>query len=1368
MTEARIPEVEQIIAGGGEMGEMIRTYDWSSTPIGSPEEWPQSLRTAISIMLETHFPMYIAWGEDFTQFYNDGYRPILGITKHPAIGKSTRETFAEIWDIIGPMFDGVMEGKAVGVTDFLLPLNRYGYTEECYFIFSYSPIRDESGGVGGVLVTVTETTTRVIEERRLKTLRDMAKRASLVKTLSDAWEQIALTLEENDFDIPFALTYEADKDGLQARLINAVRSDGHTYINEVIDIEDPGNADELVSRVFNSAKAELNDCPGEIVAGAWPEPVKNVYAVPLPRPDKDKPVDVIVLGINPRKEFDDSSATFYNLFANHAATAVNNALAYEAEKQRTEALLEIDKAKTAFFSNISHEFRTPLTLMLGPLEDILDQKESIVPEKILNSVETTHRNAMRLLKLVNTLLDFSRIEAGKLQAHYQPVDLCTLTINLASSFRSIIEKAGLVFKVDCYNTGQVAYVDKEMWEKIVLNLLSNAYKYTLDGSIKITLTSDRNKVCLEVKDTGVGIPENELPHMFERFHRINHAVGRTYEGTGIGLSLVAELVKLHGGDITVSSQEHKGSTFSVTIPLGKDHLPASQVLDKAADLDSLLSEAYLLEADSLLSNDTGETENDAAGLMHILVADDNPDMRNYIASLLSKEYIIDTANDGRQALEKMRQHKPALVISDIMMPGIDGIELLRTIKNDETLGNIPVILLSARVGEESRIEGYEVGADDYLVKPFSAKELIARVHSQLKVARKRNHIEEQLKNLFEQAPVAICIFRGPGHIVELANEEMLEIWGKRAEQVLHKPLFEGMPDAAGQGFEQILDNVYDTGERFIGHELPIDLLRNGEKETVYVKFVYEALREEDGSISGIMAVATEITEQVMVRKTIEESETKLRMAIESTRLGTWEYNPISGELHWSRECRQIYGVNDDVVIDFELFSEHVYPADRDRALQAIENAMKPEGGGNYDISYRIIRFDDNSVHWIHARGKVYFLPDGRAERFIGTVIDITSQKNYEEALLASEQRTRLAIEAADLGTYEWDMVKDEAFFSDRIYEIFGIAKKENIEYSDILHAIYPEDDPIRRKAIEDAAVKGSMEYEVRILWPDKTIHWIKNTGVVLFDEQKKPLRMYGAVMDITEQKLRAEELERKVAERTHELKETITDLARSNSDLEQFAYVASHDLKEPIRMVSAYTSLLKERYKQSLPDEAKDYISFILDGTNRMQHLVRDLLEYSRIGASNANFSKISCNEVIRNVKQNLKELILQKDAVIEQDELPPVKGIETQLVQLFQNLVENAIKFKGTERPRIKISVAGEGTYWRFSISDNGIGIPAEYFNKIFAIFQRLHTRNEYEGTGIGLSVCKKIVELHGGRLWVESEPGKGSNFQFTLPKIL
>ncbi len=210
------------LTGGGEMGKLMRATDWSKTPVGPVSEWPQSLRTAVSILLESRFPMYIAWGSEYTQFYNDGYRPILGSTKHPAaLGWRASDTFAESWHIIGPMFDGVMAGEAVGSEDWMLPLDRHGYLEECYFTFSYSPIRAENGVVGGVHVTVTETTTRVLHERRLSTLRDLAAHAATVKSESHAWSGAIRALAPNDADIPFALAFAFGSEGAETSLVGS-------------------------------------------------------------------------------------------------------------------------------------------------------------------------------------------------------------------------------------------------------------------------------------------------------------------------------------------------------------------------------------------------------------------------------------------------------------------------------------------------------------------------------------------------------------------------------------------------------------------------------------------------------------------------------------------------------------------------------------------------------------------------------------------------------------------------------------------------------------------------------------------------------------------------------------------------------------------------------------------------------------------------------------------------------------------------------------------------------------------------------------------------------------------------------------------
>ncbi|MCY1016117.1 ATP-binding protein [Pyxidicoccus sp. MSG2] len=743
----------EVLAGGGEMGALIRATDWSKTAIGAVTGWPQSLRTAVSILLESRFPMYIAWGPDFVQLYNDGYRPILGSTKHPAaMGRSTRETFAEIWHIIGPMFEGVMEGRAVGVTDFMLPLDRHGFTEECYFIFSYSPIRDESAGVGGVLVTVTETTDRVLGERRLRTLRDLAARAGAVKREEEAWREAAHALEGNAFDIPFALLYRLDETGTRPTL---VASAGWTCSSE--DADSPPwpflEATETQSaQLVSDVRARFGDLPG----GAWPESPHSAWVLPISRPGAERSYGFLVVGLSTRRPLDDDYRGFLGLVADHLATAVSNARAYEEEKQRAEALAELDRAKTAFFSNVSHEFRTPLTLMLGPVEDGLADAREPLPPGQRERQELVRRNGLRLQKLVNTLLDFARFEAGRARASFVPTDLAALTRDLASTFDSAMATADLQLVVECPALPEAVHVDPAMWEKIVLNLLSNAFKFTFTGEIRVALKWLGERVELTVQDTGTGIPEEELSRIFERFHRVEGARGRSHEGTGIGLALVRELVNLHRGQVTVKSVLGKGTTFTVCLPTGTAHLPREQLGEaRALAPTGIGSHAFLAEVSQW--NDTG-TPSSAPSVpaphqagARILVADDNTDMRTYLTRLLSPHWTVEVVSDGARALAAAQAHPPDLILSDVMMPGMNGLELVRMLRADPRTRTIPVVLLSARAGEEATIEGLKSGADEYLVKPFSANELLARVNAQLTVSHLRRQAVQAERAHAEQA-----------------------------------------------------------------------------------------------------------------------------------------------------------------------------------------------------------------------------------------------------------------------------------------------------------------------------------------------------------------------------------------------------------------------------------------------------------------------------------------------------------------------------------------------------------------------------------------------------------------------------------------
>jgi signal transduction histidine kinase len=418
-----------------------------------------------------------------------------------------------------------------------------------------------------------------------------------------------------------------------------------------------------------------------------------------------------------------------------------------SEQRRAEVLAELDRAKTAFFNDVSHEFRTPLTLLLGPLEELLSAPPERVGPAERQQLESAHHNAQRLLRLVNTLLDLARLESGRLQATYEPTDLPTLTADLASVFRSAIERAGLRLVVDCPPLNEHVYVDHDHWEHIVFNLVSNALKFTLRGQIEVRLGMHGRSVELTVRDTGTGIPPEELPNLFTRFHRVPSATARTDEGSGIGLALVQQLVRLHGGNMRVESVLGVGTTFTVTIPRGAMHLPTERIASKPSASHVPRADMYLEEAQHWLSGPaagggalptvTGARPPTAEGQVRLLVADDNADMRAYITRLLQQRGVVQVVADGSAALAVAIAWQPDLIVADVMMPGLDGLALLRAVRDNAQLRLVPFILLSARADNQTRVEGLRAGADDYLVKPFAAAELLARVDGQLESLRAR-------------------------------------------------------------------------------------------------------------------------------------------------------------------------------------------------------------------------------------------------------------------------------------------------------------------------------------------------------------------------------------------------------------------------------------------------------------------------------------------------------------------------------------------------------------------------------------------------------------------------------------------------------
>ncbi len=1074
----------------------------------------------MSLCLNSRFAIIVWWGRDLTVLYNDAYAPFLGI-KHPeALGRPGREVWREIWDIVGPMLEGVMErGEATRSDDLLLLLERHGYPEECYFTFSYSPIRDESGQVAGVFTPVSDTTDKLIGERRLRTLRDLAARMADAKSEPLAWNIAAGVLADNPYGIPCAALYRVQEGhGAAQATAYAGITPEHPFCPSQVPLrENDTPMARLLKQVIATGRpVELPAGQAiqlELPGGAWGVAPREVIALPISQAGQMAPLGVLVAGVNPHKRLNEDYRTFFNLLAGQIAKGVADAQSYEQELKHAESLAEIDRAKTIFFSNASHEFRTPLTLILGPLEEML-RRGGDSPSIAREELELVHRNGIRLLKLVNTLLDFSRIEAGRIQAVYEPSDLAGITEDIASAFRSTIEGAGLKYIVDCRRFEEPAYVDRDMWEKIVLNLVSNAFKFTFAGSITVRLTAGSDWIELSVSDTGVGIPEPELPRIFERFHRVEGVHGRTHEGTGIGLALVQELVKLHGGSIRVESAMGKGSTFVASIPRGGAHLPADRIgAERTVSSTGVAASAYVEEASRWLP-DVGEPlpaipvfAADSVQAPHvqtvsgrILLADDNADMRAYIRRLLGGHYAVEAVSNGVEALAEAHKNPPDLILTDVMMPELDGFGLLKELRASDDTRTIPVILLSARAGEDARVEGLEAGADDYIVKPFTSRELLARVGAHLALSRLRRETAEREREL------------------------------------------RGEAEAARENVVSILESIRD----------------------------------------GFFA------------------------------------------------------------------------------------------------------FDSNwCITYVNSAG-VQVLGKSR-EELIGREI--------------------------------WRLFP----------EIVGTAVEEYY----------------RRAMADRVPLQLENFYEPWQRWFDLRIYPANDGGISVFFQ------------DISERK-NAEEAARK----------TTVALKRANADLEQFAYSATHDLQEPLRTVTAYCQLLQRRF-QGLGPEADEIIGFCVDGARRMESLINDLLAYTHAsGASEETQESVDLNRAFEAALQNLHMAIAQSGASVTHDPLPALRIGATHFQQILQNLIGNAIKYRSDEPPRIHVGAVQEDGAWVFSVQDNGIGIHPQYQERVFGLFKRLHSSTKYSGTGIGLAICKKLVERYGGRIWVQSEEGRGATFFFTVPQ--
>lgn len=789
----------ELFAGPGETLERLRSTNWAETALGPVTQWPDALVTAARLAIPSRMPLLIWWGPNLIQIYNEAYAQLVG-TKHPeAIAMPAKRCWDEVWDELSPLATQVMnDGQATFAENMLLLLERHDYVEETYWTFSFSPITDASGEVAGIFVVTTDVTAQVVGARRLETVRQLGTvsvaNAGGVEEICKAAVDV---LSANRQAVPFAAVYVIDPEQADAtahaRLVasyGVAQGTSVTPTQRFVLDDNPTLAKAVASGARGLITGLRETIPREAFdRGPLGDQTPDAAMVlPVSVSAQSRPAAVAVLGVNAYRAVDEVYLTFFHLVARQLRVALGDALAYESERLRTIALIELDEDKTRFYQNVSHEFRTPLTLILGPLRTILDEGDQGLSPRHRETLLSARRAALRLRKLVDSLLEFARAEADEVHATPEPTDLAALTADLASMFRSVVEQAGLEYIVDIAESGDPVDIDRDMWAKIVLNLLSNAVKFTSQGSIRVELRQSSDDIELRVCDTGIGIPAAHLSTVFDRFAQVPDQRGRSAEGTGIGLALVAALAAANGGEVSVESVPKQGTTFTVSLPrVASAQSSPAEPVDRTGDS---AIDAYLVEAESWLrAGPSVDSRPAAESIGRLLLVEDNADMRDYLLRLLTEDgWTVDAVGSVDAAVKV--NPAPDVVVSDIMLPGRSGVDLVRMLRSDPSSRRIPIILLTARTGPESAAAGLASGADDYIAKPFDPAELLARirVHHDLMQLRELelSQAENKAANLQRalasnrQIGVAMGVLMAGGKLTEeQAFDRMREVSQRR-------------------------------------------------------------------------------------------------------------------------------------------------------------------------------------------------------------------------------------------------------------------------------------------------------------------------------------------------------------------------------------------------------------------------------------------------------------------------------------------------------------------------------------------------------------------------------------------------------------
>ena len=1068
--------------------------------------------------------------------------------------------------------------------------------------------------------------------------------------------------------------------------------------------------------------------------------------------------------------------------------------AYEREIARQrEELAKLDELKTKFFANISHEFRTPLTLMLGPLEDAIADDELKLDERQRERIAMAQRNGLRLQKLVNALLDFSRVEAGRIQAVYQPTDLASLTHDLASSFRSACEKAGLTLTIDTPTLSEPVFVDREMWEKIVLNLVSNAFKFTLDGGIKVEMSEEGRYAILRVIDTGTGIPESETPLVFDRFHRVEGARGRTYEGTGIGLALVKELVELHKGAASVESVFGKGTTFLVRLPFGNAHLPQDRLdatrtqASTATRAEAFVSEALRWLPDDVIAAELGghdelppTPEGVTGARARVLLADDNADMRDYLCRLLASTYDVTAAAGGEEALAAAQRRRPDLILTDVMMPGLDGFGLLEKLRADPELGSVPVIVLSARAGDEAKIEGLRSGADDYLVKPFSARELLARVATHIELSFTRSRAADELRRLNETlyeseqalrereselariqhiAKVAgVVVDLREGFRNERRSAEYRAIHGLSpdADDTHESWVARLHPDDRVRALQQLMDAVRGTKEQFSSE---YRIIRPSDGQVRWIATESRIERTPDGQPLRLIGAHIDITDRALAKGLLQESEERFRLIANSAPVPMWVSTLIGTRAFVNQAYLDFLAVSYENALVFD-WRKILHPEDLPRILGeqlAGESSLKP-----FTLEARYRRAD-GEWRWIRSESQPRWDPTGKHIGFIGVAHDITVAKQAEIELRRLNER--LSVQVARRTRERdriWNVSQDLLLVFDQQGRWLSTnpAWQAATGWSEAELSSSERPQVLRQACMQltqGLLTEKETRFDVRFPHRDGTRRWISWTGTM--DDAV----IYAVGRDVTTEREAQETLR------------TTEEALRQSQKLEAMGQLTggvAHDFNNLLMPIIGSLDMLQRRGIGG--EREQRLIGGALQSADRAKTLVQRLLAFAR--RQPLQRVAVDVAELVTGMAQLIESTTgPQIQVVVDVTENVPLANADpNQLEMAILNLSVNA-RDAMTQGGTLRISAFPEwvkarhhlnlkqGWYVRISVADTGTGMDETVLARAIEPF--FSTKGVGKGTGLGLSMVHGLATQLGGALSISSKPGLGTNVELWLP---